>query len=180
MKKLSALALVAALAITAPAFALDLKAGADGALDAGAQVGSSAVGAAADAGVKAGTKLNAAGASVGADVDATATGSVGQPNFGTLISTLNAGKSTVDLSAITADADITVVNVSTLKAEGDPAALDNALEKNADALTTLHADINANTDLKAKLETQGVTIDDVVAVTTEADGKLTVFVDDRA
>lgn len=164
MKKLSALALVAALALTGPALALDatVKAGA-----AGSAAGSAAT--------------DAAGVKAGAGLDATATGSVSSSdNYGTLISTLNAGKGTVDIAALGADADITVVNVSTLKAEGDTTALDNALDKNADARATLHADINANADLKAKLEGMSVDIDSIVAVTTAADGQLTVYVDDRA
>lgn len=157
MKKLFALAIAAAVALPGAAYALDatVKAGAAGT-------------------VAVGENSAAAGA------DATATGSVSSDNYGTLISTLNAGKGTLDLSGISADADITVVSVSSLKAEGDSSALDNALDKNKASLTTLHASINSNTDLKAKLETQGVTIDSVVAVTTAADGKITVFVDDRA
>lgn len=160
MKKLSALALVAAFALTGSALAVEatVKAGAAGS-----------------------ATTDAAGVKAGAGLDATATGSVSSSdNFGTLISTLNAGKSTVDIAALGADADITVVNVSTLKAEGNATALDNALDKNAEATATLHADINANADLKAKLEGMSVDIDSIVAVTTAADGKLTVYVDDRA
>lgn len=157
MKKLSALAIVAALAVSAPAYAVDatVKAGAAGSVAAGTT-------------------------SVDAGADATATGSVSADSYGTLISTLNAGKGMSDLGAISADADITVVNVSSLKINGDTDALDNALDKNVDSMTTLHASINANTALKSKLEAQGVTIENVVAVTTAADGKVTVFVDDRA
>lgn len=157
--KLSVLALVAAitLPLAGTAYALDtaVKAGAAGS-------------------VAAGTDAVAAGA------DATATGSVSADNYGTLISTLNAGKGMTDVGAISADADITVVSVSSLKATGDTSALDNALDKNKDAMTSLHASITSNAALKAKLETQGVTIDNIVAVTTAADGKVTVFVDDRA
>jgi hypothetical protein len=155
MKKLSALALVAAFALSGTAYALDTT-------------------------VKAGAAGTAAAGSTAASTDATATGSVSTDNYGTLISTLNAGKGTVDVGGITADADIAVVNVSSLKATGNTNALDNALEKNKDSLTTLHASITSNAALKAKLETQGVSIDSIVAVTTAADGKVTVFVDDRA
>lgn len=162
MKKLSALALVAAMAlpISGSAFALDatVKAGAAGSVAAGTTAGDAAAG-----------------------VDATATGSVAaDTNYGTLISTLNAGKGAVDIKGISADADITVVSVSSLQAEGDTTALDNALDKNADAMATLHADITGNADLAAKLTEQGVEIDSIVALTTDADGSLTVFVDDRA
>jgi len=155
MKKLSALALVAAIAFAGNAYAVDAT-------------------------VKAGAAGSAAAGSTAASTDATATGSVSTDNYGTLISTLNAGKGTVDLAGITADADIAVVSVSSLKATGDTKALDNALDKNKESLTTLHASITSNAALKAKLEAQGVMIDNVVAVTTAADGKVTVFVDDRA
>jgi hypothetical protein len=157
MKKLSALAIVAAIALPISGTALAL-----------------------DTTVKAGAAGSVAAGGVAAGADATATGSVSADNYGTLISTLNAGKGMVDLSGISADADITVVSVSSLKASGDTKALDNALDKNKDSLTALHASINSNTDLKAKLQTQGVTVDSIVAVTTAADGKVTVFVDDRA
>lgn len=155
MKNISAIALAAALIlpISSVAYGVDttIKAGAKGALVT-SQTG----------------------------VDATATGSVlADANYGTLISTLNSGKASVDLGAISADADITVISGSSLKAQGNTNALDNALEKNADAMTTLHASINGNTALKSKLETQGVAIESIVAVTTAADGKVTVFVDDR-
>jgi hypothetical protein len=155
MKKLSALALVAAIAVAGNAYAVDAT-------------------------VKAGAAGTVAAGSTAASTDATATGSVSTDNYGTLISTLNAGKGMVDLGGITADADITVVNVSSLKATGDTKALDNALDKNKESLTTLHASITSNAALKAKLEAQSVSIDSVVAVTTAADGKVTVFVDDRA
>ena len=154
MKKLSALALVAAIAVSGNAYALDAT-------------------------VKAGAAGSVAAGGAAASTDATATGSVSADNYGTLISTLNAGKGMVDLSAISADADISVVSVSSLKASGNTKALDNALDKNKASLTSLHASITANADFKAKLVAQGVTIESVVAVTTAADGKVTVFLDDR-
>ncbi|RYG86057.1 MAG: hypothetical protein EON59_10860 [Alphaproteobacteria bacterium] len=132
-----------------------------------------------DANVKAGVAGSAAAGTTAASADATATGSVSTENYGTLVSTLNAGKGTVDLSAVSADADIAIVSLSSLKANGNTNALDNALEKNKATLGTLHASITANAALKAKLEAQGVMVDSVVAVTTAADGKVTVFVDDR-
>src|SRR5689334_22007768 len=144
MKKLSALALVAAIAVAGNAYAVDAT-------------------------VKAGAAGTVAAGSTAASTDATATGSVSTDNYGTLISTLNAGKGMVDLGGITADADITVVNVSSLKATGDTKALDNALDKNKESLTTLHASITSNAALKAKIEAQSVSIDSVVAVTTAAD-----------
>jgi len=157
MKKLTALAIVATLALpVGGAYALDAK------------VKSGAAGSA-----------DAATSTAATGVDATATGSVSGDTYGSLISSLNAGKSTVDFNSLSADADITIVNVSSLKAEGNTTALDNALDKNKASLTTLHADITANADLAAKLQAQGVMIESIVAVSAAADGTLTVFVDDR-
>lgn len=159
MNKLSAIAIVAALALPVAGLAH-----------------------AEDAAVKAGAAAGAAvsAGAVGADVDATTTASVNNDNYGTLISTLNAGKGLSDLSGITADADISIVFVSSLEASGNAKALDNALDKNAGAMTTLHASLKGNAALKAKLDAEKIMIEDVVAVTTTADGRVTVFVDDRA
>ncbi len=158
MKKLSTLALVAALAVPFSGVAYGL-----------------------DATVKAGAAGSAATTGTETSIDATATGSVqSDANYGTLISTLNANKGTVDLSGVSADANVTFVKLSTLKAEGNTNALDNALKKNASVQSSLHASITANAALKAKLEAEKIAIDDVVAVTTSADGMITVYVDDRA
>jgi hypothetical protein len=131
-------------------------------------------------GAKGALKGAAAGATVGADVDATTTASVGSDNYGTLISTLNAGKGLTDVSSISADANVTIVAVSKIQGGGDLKALDNALSKNADAMSTLRASVSANAALKAKLDAEKISVDDVVAVTTAADGMVTVYVDDRA
>jgi len=104
----------------------------------------------------------------------------GNMNYGSLISSLNAGKM-ADLGTFTATSKVSCVKVSTLKgdASADAAALDNALSKNAGAVATLKTSIEGNADLKTKLETSSCPIDKIVAVTTEADGSFTVYVDDR-
>ena len=109
--------------------------------------------------------------------DAMAKGS----NYGSLISSLNAGKM-ADLTKFTDTSTVNCVKVSTLKgdASADATALDNALSKNAAQVTSLKTSINGNAALKAKLDTAKCPIDDIVAVTTEADGSFTVYVDDRA
>jgi uncharacterized protein YraI len=114
-----------------------------------------------------------------ATTDAMTTGSIG--NYGSLISSLNAGKM-ADLKTFTAASTVNCVKVSTLKgdASADATALDNALTKSATQVTDLKTAINANADLKAKLDPTTCPVDDIVAVTTEADGSFTVYVDDRA
>jgi hypothetical protein len=111
--------------------------------------------------------------------DPMTTGSVG--NYGSLISSLNAGKM-ADLTTFTATSAVNCIKVSTLKgdASADATALDNALSKSATQVTDLKAAINAKADFKAKLDPTTCPVDNVVAVTTEADGSFTVYIDDRA
>jgi hypothetical protein len=124
----------------------------------------------------AGAVKNSTAAAASTAVDATTTGSIG--NYGSLISSMNAGAK-VDLSSVTDASTVNFVKVSTLT-DADPAAIDAALKTKADAMTTLHADIEANAALKAKLEAAGYSTGDVLAVEAGADGALTVYIDDRA
>ena len=114
-----------------------------------------------------------------ATTDPMTTGSIG--NYGSLISSLNAGKM-ADLTTFVATSTVNCVKVSTLKgdASADATALDNALTQNAAQVTGLKTSIEGNAALKAKLEASTCPIDDVVAITTEADGSFTVYIDDRA
>ena len=111
---------------------------------------------------------------------ATEAGVSAKTNYGSLISSLNSGKM-ADVKTFTSASTVKCVNVSTLKgdAAGDAAALDNALTKSATLVIELKTAINANADLKAKLDTATCPIEKIVAVTTEADGSYTVYVDDR-
>ncbi len=122
-----------------------------------------------------------AGVSAGANmgVDATTTGGLG--NYGALISTLQAG-TVADLSAWTESSTVSFVTVSSLQGQAgaNAEALDNALNKNPDAMTSLHASIEGNAALKAKIEAAGHAVDDIIAVQTGADGSFTFYVDDRA
>jgi hypothetical protein len=97
----------------------------------------------------------------------------------TLLASLQAGAST-DVSAVTDTSTVNVVTVSSVAAGGDTTALDAALDANADALATLRTNVAANAALSTKLTDAGAAADKVVAVVTEADGSVTVYVDDRA
>lgn len=114
----------------------------------------------------------------GAPLDAQITGS---NSYTSLIDAINANES-VDLSAVTDESQVKIVLVSTL--EGDPAAegalLDEALSAQASALTTLRSDVTANTVIAGKVEAEGYTVDDVIAVRADADGSTLVYVDDRS
>jgi hypothetical protein len=151
MKTIAKLGLAAALVVASSAFAL-----------------------AEDAATKAGAAVKGA---AGTSVDATTTGSIGA-SFDTLMTTLNS-TSTVDLAAVTDATTINFVTVSSLQG-ADPAALDTALQAKADAMTSLHASIEGNAALKAKIEAGGYAVDDIIAVETGADGSFTFYVDDRA
>jgi hypothetical protein len=96
----------------------------------------------------------------------------------TLLDSLQAGAST-DVSAVTAATTVYVFTVSSVSAGADVTALDAALDANADALATLRTNVAANAALSTKLTAAGAAADKVVAVVTEADGSVTVYVDDR-
>jgi hypothetical protein len=140
-----------------------------------------------DAGVSVETPAGGAGidvsgnANAGGKAAANVSGGQSDNTYGSVISSIK-NSATVDLSGITDDSDISIVLVSSLQgnAATEASALDNALTENAAALTTLHATVEANAAIKAKLEAGGHSVDDVVAVSSGADGSVTIYVDDRA
>jgi hypothetical protein len=99
-------------------------------------------------------------------------------NYGQVISAIQAGKN-ADLSTITESSTINFVLVSDLKANGNTNALDNALEKNADQMGTLKANVDVNAALSAKLTAAGYTSNQVVAVLSNDDGSFTVVINDE-
>ncbi|RYE10079.1 MAG: hypothetical protein EOP22_06260 [Hyphomicrobiales bacterium] len=101
----------------------------------------------------------------------------GDNSYGALLAAINAGDA-VDLSAVSDANQVSVVLVSTL--EGDAAELDAALAGHSDALTTLRGNVTANAAISAKLTADGHSVDDVIALRTDANGHVLVFVDDRA
>ena len=114
----------------------------------------------------------------GAPLDAQITG---DNTYKSLTDAISANES-VDLSAVTDESQVKIVLVSTL--EGDPAVegelLDEALSAQASALTALRTDVTANLVIAGKLEAEGYTVDDVIAVRTDASGSTLVYVDDRS
>ncbi len=135
------------------------------------------------AGVSAETPALDAGASANANANANANASSNgnsDNTYGSVISSISSSAS-VDLSGVTDEASVTIVLLSSLQGNADTesSALDTALDNNADATTTLHANVTANAVVKGKVEAAGYTVDDVVAVKTSADGSLIVYVDDR-
>jgi hypothetical protein len=120
-----------------------------------------------------------------AEGDATVTGPLdaqitGDNSYASLIAAINAGDA-VDLSAVTDSAKVSLVKLSTLDGDAatEGAALDAALGAKADALTTLRANAGANATIDTKLRDEGFTMEDVLAVKTDASGNTLVYVDDR-
>jgi hypothetical protein len=70
--------------------------------------------------------------------------------------------------------------MSSIKANGNTTALDNALKKNGATVTKLRTNIASNAALKAKIEAAGFKADQVIAVKSGTDGSVTIYVDDRA
>ena len=102
-------------------------------------------------------------------------------SYASLIAAITASEA-VDLSAVTDEAKVSIVLVSTLSGDAatEGAALDAAVAAQADALVTLRADATANAAISAKLGADGHTAEDVVAIRTDASGNVLVYVDDRA
>ena len=141
--------------------------------DAGAQV---------DAGAGVTVDTPAVDAGVGADANANANaGGMSDNTYGSVVSSIG-GSADVDLSTVTDEAKVTIVLLSSLQgnAATEAAALDEALSANADGMATLHTNIDGNATIKAKLEAEGHATSDVVAVKSNADGSIIVYVDDRA
>ncbi len=164
---LSVIALVAALAVpSAMAQDLDLD------LDAGAGAAGS-------------VDTGAGGVSAGADVDATVTGSISAGDIDSvddLSAAMEASLATdLDFAAMT-DVEILIVEVSSLEASAEgSAALDAMIEANADSLASLQASLAANAAINAELEAAGFDSTDVVAVVgSEAEGSITLYVDESA
>jgi hypothetical protein len=115
-------------------------------------------------------QMKKAAVDVDDDDDVIATGSFGKVNFGTVISSIRAGKSS--LAGVDADTVVNVVDVADLIRGNNRVALDNALAARADEIDDLQDDLAALglTDLDQ------ATIDDVVAIRPARNGSLTVFV----
>ena len=102
-------------------------------------------------------------------------------SYASLIAAINANEA-VDLSAVTDEAKVSIVLVSSLTGDAttEGAALDAAVTAQTEALTTLRADATANAVINAKLTAEGHTADDIVAIRTDASGNTLVYVDDRS
>jgi hypothetical protein len=105
------------------------------------------------------------------DIDEDTTASVGQPNLGSVLSSIRAGSS--NLAGVDENVEVTVIDIDDLTRGRNRAAFDNALRDNDGEIG----------DLQTALLDMGLTnlsdadAEAAVAVQVEADGSLTVFVD---
>lgn len=158
--------------------------------DTGASVGGTVGGAVGDA--VGGAVGGAADTSVGADMSTNASGNAAATaqsngaaqtqNYGQLISGLQTGEVSAEtLSSADAETEATIVVMSDLKgnAANNASALENALSKQEENISDLRTSIEANAALKEKLEAEGYSVDQVVAVNTTTSGEITLVVDDN-
>jgi hypothetical protein len=100
----------------------------------------------------------------------------------------------VDLSGVTENTTVGIVRMSSLQAGatingqavGDTAGatingqtVGDTPGADADAMATLHATVEDNAAIKAKLDAAGYGVEDVVAVANNVDGSIVVYVEDR-
>ena len=85
------------------------------------------------------------------------------------------GGAPVDLAVPEEKTDVQIVLLS--ERPENATALDVTEDK--DELATLHASITDNPAVKAKLDASGYGVDDVVAMESNVDGSIVVYVDDR-
>jgi hypothetical protein len=103
-----------------------------------------------------------------------------KPNFGSLISALNAASAQNDkLKAMTEinASNVTLVNVEDLLKDNSADEFQAALKKNEADIATLRTTLGANTALTSVLTANAVplTAADVVATDVGADGKVTLY-----
>jgi hypothetical protein len=151
------------------------------------------VGAGGNAGVEAGNGNGNAGGSTAVGIDGNANASAnananrgGQADvstYGDVISSLRTSTVTPeDIEGLAVDTAVTVVVLSELRgnAAENASALDQALAAQETSIDELRPSLEARAEVQAALEAEGFTTDDVVAVSLQADGSLTVIVDASA
>jgi len=124
--------------------------------------------------------VSAASGEVGLSLSTEASAATGPASFDSLVAALLAEQAATDLSAITEASQVNFVTVSSLQTADTAAALDQALTEHQAAVDQLRTDVGANAALTAKLSAASYTADQVLAVVTETDGSVTVYIDDRA
>ncbi len=140
--------------------------------------------------VTAGTNDTSAGADAAAGANAgvsatTATGGDSDGSTGSYadLSASLSSSTNADFTTMSNVSDINIVLISTLGAEASGDAWAQLRSSNSANVERLHSSIESNSALNARLTAElsaagDFTLDDVVAISTSADGALTVYVDD--
>ena len=151
-------------ALTAPALANDPAAGASGQTDSSMQLDRS------------GGSTSSSGGAYGGD-GVGATGSLGaQDSYGQVISSLRDGSTNASrLEGMSEISSVNVVRIDDLTGQGDPMALENAINENSSQVSQLQEAIEANSELKSQLDDENVDVSDVFA-TDISDDHITVYV----
>jgi hypothetical protein len=99
------------------------------------------------------------------------------PNFGQLMSSIQAAKtSPTQIQGLTTVKSVNVVKVDELAKGENIKALDEAVTKNQSDITTLRTAMTSNTAVKNALTNANVDVSKVVATEIGSDGILTVYV----
>ena len=110
------------------------------------------------------------------DTDTTASTGA-KANFGTVMSSIKAGKTNVGaIGALTAVNQVNVIRVGDLAQGNNRQALDKAVADNQADITSLQTAVSGNTALKMMLDAESVQASSVIAANVEADGSVTVYV----
>lgn len=100
-------------------------------------------------------------------------------NYSDVVATVDAsGKAMPDLSKVTNKSTINIVKLSSLKGYKANGALATSLSTNAKTVAALDTSVAANAALNAKLKAAGYKPTQVVAVSSDATGNVSVVVND--
>ena len=99
------------------------------------------------------------------------------PNFGQMMSSIQAAKTTpTQIQGLTTVKSVNVVKVNDLAKGENIKALDEAVTKNQTDITSLRTAMTSNTAVKTALTNAKVDVSTVVATEIGSDGILTVYV----
>ena len=99
------------------------------------------------------------------------------PNFGQMISTIQASKTApTQIQGLTTVKSVNVVKADDLAKGENMKALDEAVTKNETDISSLRTAMTANTAVKTALTNANVDVSKVVAAEIASDGVLTVYV----
>jgi hypothetical protein len=99
------------------------------------------------------------------------------PNFGQVISSIQASKTgSTQIQSLTTVKSVNVVKVNDLAKGENMKALDEAVTKNQGDITSLRSAMTSNTAVKTALTNANVDVSTVVAAEIASDGILTVYV----